>query len=94
MSGHGKLKVHQCLDGQAVHVEDALAEIEEKKRCGNADDSEHGGDGEHQPHIPGFGLVSIQDIVISDRQNRSVIEQRNHHDHDCRYGIEIEGQDA
>ncbi len=94
MPGHGELEVHECLYGQAVHVEDALAQIEQKKRGDNADHSQHCGDGQHKPHVPGFGLVSIQDVVIGDRQNRPVVKQRDHHDHDRRYGIEIEDQDG
>jgi hypothetical protein len=93
MPGHGSFRYISVWTVQAVHVEDALAKIEQRKRGDNADDSQHGGDAQHAPHVPGFGLVSVVNVVVSDRQNGSIVKQRDHHDHDRGDGIEVEDQD-
>ena len=94
MPGHRKLQVHQCLDVQTVEVKDAFAEIEQSKRSNNPDDSQHCGDCQHEPHVPGFGLVLVEDVVISDGQDSSIVEKRQHDDHHGGEGIEVEHQDG
>ncbi len=57
------------------------------------DDTEHGGDTEHEAHVPGFGLILVVDVVVGDRQDGAVVQQREHHDHDRGDGKEVEDQD-
>jgi hypothetical protein len=67
MAGHGELQIHECLGMATIQMEDSFGKIKQAKRGDNANRSQHGGDGQHQPHIPGFGLVSVQHVVIGDR---------------------------
>ena len=93
MSGHRELQVHESLNVQSVEMEDALSEIEQTERSDNSDDSQHRGDCQHEPHVPGFGLVLVLDVVVGDRKDGSVVEQRDHDNHDGGHRVEIEDQD-
>jgi hypothetical protein len=39
-------------------VEHLVAQVEQAKGSDRSDDAEHGGDPQHEAHVPGFGLVS------------------------------------
>src|SRR5579872_6676620 len=64
-----------------VDMKNTLAEIKQAKRVDHPDDTDHAGDGQDQAHIPGLGPVLVMDVVISNRQDGAVVEQRQHHDH-------------
>jgi hypothetical protein len=84
--GHRQHQIHQRLQLRAVEVEHAVAEVEQAERGDRADDAQHRGDAQNQAHVPGFGLVLVMHVVVGDGQDRAVVEQRQHHDHDRRDG--------
>ena len=76
MSGNGQFQVHQRLDMCAIEVEYAFGQIEQTESGNDTDDAEHGGDAKHHVHVPCLGLVLVVNIIIGDRQDRTVVEQR------------------
>ena len=94
MSGDGQHEVHQGLHAGVSEVEDAVAQVEKTEGSDRSKYAQHGGDPEHQSHVPGFGSVSVVDLVVRDRQDGAVVEQRKHHDHDGGQRVEIENEDG
>src|ERR1700722_13395899 len=94
MSGDRQFQVHQGLYVSAVEVKDALSKVKQPECRHDSDDTQHGGDPQYEAHVPGFGLVLVLDVVISDGQDRSIIEQRQHHDHYRGQWIEVEHEDC
>ena len=88
-----KEEIHHGLDLRALDVKDAVREVKQSKRRERPDDTEHGGDSQNSAHVPDFGLVPVDDVVVCDPQDGGVVEQRQHDDHDCRQWIEIEDDD-
>ncbi len=74
-------------------MEDALTEIKQAKRSHHSDNAQHRGDPEHQAHVPGLGLVFVMNVVVSDGQDGSIVQQRQHHDHHRCQRIEVKHQD-
>ena len=75
-------------------MKDPLAEIKQAEGGDDPDESQHRGNPQHHAHVPGFRLVLVFNVVIGDGQNRAVVEQRQHHDHHRRQGIEVENQNC
>ena len=93
MTGYGQLQIHERLDAVAVQMKHPLPQIEQTKRRDYPDNAEHGRDPEHQPHVPGLGLVFVMHVVIGDGQNGAIVEQGHHHDHDRGHRVEVKDQD-
>ena len=73
-----------------AEVKHAVAKEKQAKRGDRADKTQHRGDPQNQAHVPGFGLVPVADIVIGNGEDRAVVEQRQHHDHDRGQRIKVE----
>ncbi len=74
-------------------MKDTLTEIKQSEGGDDPDDTQHRGNPQHQTHVPGLGLILVMNVVISDGQDGSVVEQRQYHDHHRRQWIEVEHQD-
>ena len=73
-------------------VKDAIAEVEHAE-CGHrADDTENRGHPENDVHVPGFRLIPVANIVVSDGQDGRVIQQGQHHDLNGSHWEEVENQ--
>ena len=70
-----------------------VAKVKQPERGDRADETQHRGDPKNQAHVPRFGLVPVGDIVVGDGQDRAVVEQRQHDDHDRCQGVEVEDDD-
>ena len=81
MSGYGQLQVHQRLSVCAVEMKYALGKVEEAERGHDSDNAQHGRDPQHQAHIPFLGPIAVMHLVISDRENGSVVEYGDHQVH-------------
>ena len=93
MAGDRQQQIHHGLELRAVDVEDSVAEIEQSEGGDRADEPEHRRDRQNHAHVPGFGLVPRAHVVVGDRQDRGVVEQGEHHDHDRGDGKEVEHDD-
>ena len=80
MSRDRQSEVHHGLQLWPTEVEHPIAQVEDAKGGDRSDETEDGGHTEHDAHVPGFGLITVADIVVGDRQDRSVVQQRQQHD--------------
>ncbi len=93
MPGHREFQVHHRLRVPAIEMKHPLGQEEQAECRHHSDHAQHGGDPQHQAHVPGLGPIAVMHIVVGNRQDRGIIQQRDHHDHDGRHGVEIEHQD-
>ena len=82
--GDRQLEVDQRADQIEVQAEDLSGEDEEQEGLRDADQADRGGDGEHSAHVPRGRSGGAADPVVGDGQDRTVVEQREQHDHDRR----------
>ena len=71
----------------------AFTQVKKSKRSDDTCNAQHGGNTQHHPHIPSFGLARITDAVIGNRQYGAIVQQCQQHDHHRSYGVEVENQD-
>ena len=77
VSCHGHLQVHHRLDVRMVEMKNLSAKVKQAENGDGADDAQYRGDPQHQAHVPGFGLIPVINVVIGNRQDRAVVEQRD-----------------
>ena len=76
-----------------AEMKNTVAEVKQPECGDRADETKHRGDSKNQAHVPCFRLVPVGDIVIGDGQDRAIVEQCQHDDHDRRQRIKVENDD-
>ncbi len=90
MTGHCELQEDERLDLGNVQLKEVLGEDEESEGLDYADKSEHGRYGKDPAHLPSHGVRFQPGVIITDRDNGQVVQEREHYDHHRGDRIDVE----
>ena len=88
--GDQQLEEHEALNDGPGQVKVFLRDPEKAECRDNSHHAENRADGEYAFHVPAHRAWSHDGVIVCDHHDREVIEDRDEHDHDRGYRVEVE----